>query len=73
LVASGKPPGALHIRRGLLEFKADGSSDAADKTLAVRQDGARPVHVLCASGGRATLAAAVLADMGYDAHVIEGV
>ena len=44
----------------------------ADATLAARQDGGRPVHVLCASGGRAALAAAMLGEMGYDARVIEG-
>ena len=72
LSATGTPPDAVHIPRGLLEFKADGSTDAGDKTLVALQNGKHPVHVLCASGGRAALAAAVLVDMGYDARIIEG-
>jgi rhodanese-related sulfurtransferase len=59
---SGKVPGAVHIPRGLLEFKADPESPAHDKNL----DPAKPVILYCASGGRSALAGKTLKDLGYD-------
>lgn len=71
LANSGTPHGAVHVPRGLLEFKAD-SGDTGDAALkSARADG-RAVMVLCASGGRAALAASTLTDMGYSAQIIEG-
>lgn len=61
LVASGKVPGARHVSRGMLEFRADAASPFHD--AAFRTD--RPVIVYCAAGGRAALAGKVLKDMGF--------
>jgi rhodanese-related sulfurtransferase len=59
---AGHVPGAVHVPRGLLEFKADPSLPAAyEKAL----DPAKKLVVYCASGGRSALAAKTLKDMGY--------
>lgn len=58
---TGKVSGALHISRGMLEFRADPASPYHDKTLA--QD--KPVIVYCASGGRSALSGKTLKDLGY--------
>ena len=58
---SGKIRGALHVSRGLLEFKADADTPYHDATL--RKD--RPVILYCASGGRSALAGKTLKDMGF--------
>ena len=69
-VAKGRVAGDfIHIPRGLLEPKAD--AQTGDPALLAAKDGGA-IHVLCAVGGRAALAAATLVDMGYDAKVIEG-
>lgn len=59
---SGKVAGAVHIPRGLLEFKADPESPAHDKNL----DRSKPVILYCASGGRSALAGKTLKDLGYE-------
>ncbi|MGE3247521.1 MAG: rhodanese-like domain-containing protein [Beijerinckiaceae bacterium] len=59
---TGKAAGALHISRGMLEFKADPASPMFEKAL--RKD--RPVILYCASGGRSSLAGKRLKDMGYE-------
>jgi len=61
---SGKVKGAVHVSRGMLEFRADPDSPYHDKHFARDKN----VIVYCASGGRAALAGKVLKDMGYD-HV----
>lgn len=61
VAASGRVRGAVHVNRGLLEFKADDATASHDP--AFRKD--RPVITYCASGGRAALAAKTLKDMGY--------
>ncbi len=58
---SGKVAGALHVSRGMLEFRADPDSPYHDKNFA--KD--KTVILYCASGGRSALAAKVLKDMGY--------
>jgi rhodanese-related sulfurtransferase len=58
---SGKVAGALHVSRGMLEFRADPDSPYHDKNFA--KD--KTVILYCASGGRAALAGKVLKDMGY--------
>jgi rhodanese-related sulfurtransferase len=58
---SGKVAGALHISRGMLEFRADPDSPYHDKNL--RRD--RPVILYCASGGRSALSGKTLKDLGY--------
>ena len=59
---SGIVAGALHVSRGMLEFRADPESPYHDKNFA--KD--KTVILYCASGGRAALGGKVLKDMGYD-------
>jgi len=59
---SGKVAGALHVSRGMLEFRADPESPYHDKNFAK----SKAVIVYCASGGRSALSGKVLKDMGYD-------
>ncbi|MTW18155.1 rhodanese-like domain-containing protein [Rhodoplanes serenus] len=61
LSKSGKVAGAVHVSRGMLEFRADPDSPYHDKAF----DKAKPVIVYCASGGRSALAAKTLKEMGY--------
>jgi len=58
---SGKIAGAVHVSRGMLEFRADPESPYHDKNFA--KD--KTVILYCASGGRSALAAKLLKDMGY--------
>jgi rhodanese-related sulfurtransferase len=58
---TGSIPGALHVPRGLLEFKADPLSPSHHADL---NPAARTI-VYCASGGRSALAAVTLAELGY--------
>jgi rhodanese-related sulfurtransferase len=58
---SGKIAGAVHVSRGMLEFRADPESPYHDKNFA--KD--KTVILYCASGGRSALAAKVLKDMGF--------
>lgn len=58
---SGKVSGALHVSRGMLEFRADPESPSHDKNF----DRSRPVIVYCASGGRSALSGKTLKDLGY--------
>ena len=59
---SGKVAGAVHVARGLLEFRADPEYPAHDKSFA--KD--KTVILYCASGGRAALGGKLLKDMGYE-------
>jgi rhodanese-related sulfurtransferase len=59
---SGKVAGAVHVSRGLLEFRADPDSPSHDKNFAKDKN----VVVYCGSGGRAALAGKLLKDLGYD-------
>ena len=59
----GHVPEAVHVPRGLLEWKADPAYAGHDPRLAGRFDD--PVMVICASGGRSLLAARTLREMGY--------
>jgi rhodanese-related sulfurtransferase len=59
---SGKVAGAVHVSRGMLEFRADPESQYHDKNFA--KD--KTVILYRASGGRAALSGKVLKDMGYD-------
>ena len=55
--AAGHIPGAVHMSRGLLEFRLSGAPElAARDTMIV---------LYCKTSGRAALAAATLQDMGY--------
>ena len=59
---SGKVAGALHVSRGMLEFRADPESPYYDKNFA--ED--KTVILYCASGGRSALSGKVLKEIGYD-------
>ena len=58
---SGKVAGAVHIPRGMVEFRADPESPYYDKNFA--KD--KPVILYCAAGGRAALSGQALKEMGY--------
>lgn len=58
---TGKVRNALHVSRGMLEFRADPGSPYHDKNF----DPSRPVIVYCASGGRSALSGKVLKELGY--------
>jgi rhodanese-related sulfurtransferase len=59
---SGKVAGAVHVSRGMLEFRADPESPYHNKAFA--KD--KTVVLYCASGGRAALSGKLLKDMGYE-------
>ncbi|MCW2688390.1 MAG: putative Rhodanese-related sulfurtransferase [Mycobacterium sp.] len=59
---SGKVAGAVHVPRGMLEFRADPESPYYDPDFA--KD--KPVIVYCAAGGRAALSGQTLKEMGYE-------
>ena len=61
LAASGKIKGALHVPRGMLEFRADPESPYHNPAL--QRD--RTVVVYCASGGRSALSGKTLKELGY--------
>jgi rhodanese-related sulfurtransferase len=58
---SGKIAGALHVSRGMLEFRADPETPYHDKNFS--KD--KTVILYCASGGRSALSGKVLKEMGY--------
>jgi rhodanese-related sulfurtransferase len=58
---SGKVAGAVHIPRGMLEFRADPESPYYDQNF----DKDKPVILYCASGGRSALSGQALKEMGY--------
>ena len=55
--AAGHLPGAIHVSRGLLEFKLSASPDLSNRDLRV--------VLYCKTSGRAALAAQVMHTMGY--------
>ena len=55
--AAGHIPGAVHMSRGLLEFKMSGSPELAARDL--------NIVLYCKTSGRAALAAVQLKEMGY--------
>jgi rhodanese-related sulfurtransferase len=58
---SGKIAGAIHVSRGMLEFRADPETPYHDQNFSKL----KTVIVYCASGGRSALSGKVLKDMGY--------
>lgn len=69
VVQAGKVPGAHHVSRGMLEFRADVSSPFYDPEF--RTD--RAVILYCGAGGRAALAGKVLKEMGFaEVHNLGG-
>lgn len=59
--SSGKIAGAVHVSRGMLEFRADPESPYHDKAF----DRDKTVILYCASGGRSALAGKALQELGY--------
>lgn len=55
--AAGHIPGAIHISRGMLEFKLSNTPELSARDL--------KVVLYCKTSGRAALAACALAEMGY--------
>lgn len=63
LHSGGKIKGAVHVPRGMLEFRADPESPYHNPALT--RD--KTVLVYCASGGRSALSGKTLKDFGYAA------
>lgn len=61
LQSGGKITGAVHVSRGMLEFRADPDSPYHNPAF----DRDRTVLLYCASGGRSALAGKALQDLGY--------
>jgi len=59
---SGKVAGAVHVSRGMLEFRADPESPYHDKIFA--KD--KTVILYCVSGKRSALGGKALQDLGYN-------
>ena len=55
--AAGHLPGAVHMSRGMLEFKFSGAPTLQPRDI--------KIVLYCKTSGRAALAAAALHDMGY--------
>lgn len=55
--ASGHLPGAIHISRGMLEFRISNSPELASPDM--------KIVLYCKTSGRAALAACALKEMGY--------
>jgi rhodanese-related sulfurtransferase len=55
---AGRVPGALHIPRGVLEFRIGEVAEFAKKDV--------PIILYCRTGGRAALATVALARIGYN-------
>src|SRR5579864_3850844 len=62
IAQSGKVAGAVHVSRGMLEFRADPEAPSHDKNFS--RD--KTVILYCGSGGRAALAGKALKELGYD-------
>ena len=58
---SGKVAGAVHVPRGMLEFRADPESPYHDQNFAKN----KTVILYCASGGRSALSGQALKELGY--------
>ena len=66
----GTIPGARNITRGELEIRADTEQERRDPAL---QDRRQKIILTCGGGGKATLSASALLEMGFtDVSVIQG-
>jgi rhodanese-related sulfurtransferase len=66
----GTIPGARNITRGELEIRADTGQERRDSAL---QDRRQKIILTCGGGGKATLSASALLEMGFaDVSVIQG-
>jgi rhodanese-related sulfurtransferase len=70
LLDRGTIPGARNITRGELEIRADTEQERRDPAL---QDRQQKIILTCGGGGKATLSASALMEMGFtDVSVIQG-
>ncbi|MEL6234448.1 MAG: rhodanese-like domain-containing protein [Pseudomonadota bacterium] len=60
-LSGGKVKGAIHVTRGMLEFKADPALASRDPAFSPD----KTIVVYCASGGRSALAGLTLQELGY--------
>jgi rhodanese-related sulfurtransferase len=63
----GGIPGAKHVLRSVLEWRADQTSEWRDREL-----GGRRLVLVCREGYSSSLAAATLVDLGVDAGDLDG-
>ncbi len=61
VASTGKVQGALHVSRGMLEFRADETTPYHNEAFA--KD--KTIILYCASGGRSALGGKALLDLGY--------
>ena len=61
LDASGKIKGAVHVPRGMVEYRADPESASHDPALQPE----KTILIYCGSGGRAALSGKTLKELGY--------
>ena len=61
VAATGKVRGALHVSRGMLEFRADETTPYHNEAFS--KD--KTIILYCASGGRSALGGKALLDLGY--------
>jgi rhodanese-related sulfurtransferase len=57
----GLVPGAVHVQRNVLEWRADPTCESRDEQIVSRHG---PLVVMCAQGYQSSLAAATLLDLG---------
>ncbi|HEY3229237.1 MAG TPA: rhodanese-like domain-containing protein, partial [Roseiflexaceae bacterium] len=70
IAQTGTIPGARNITRGELEIKADTELPRRDAAL---QDRSQKIILTCGAGGKATLCAKALHEMGFtDVWIIDG-
>lgn len=58
---TGRIAGAIHVSRGMLEFRADPDTPYYDQAF----DRSKTLILYCVSGGRSALGGKALKDMGY--------
>ena len=61
VASTGKVQGALHVSRGMLEFRADETTPYHNEAFS--KD--KTIILYCASGGRSALGGKALLDLGY--------
>ena len=61
VASTGKVQGALHVSRGMLEFRADETTPYHNEAFS--KD--KTIILYCGSGGRAALGGKALLDLGY--------
>lgn len=62
VASTGKVRGALHVSRGMLEFRADETTPYHNEAFS--KD--KTIILYCASGGRAALGGKALLELGYE-------